>query len=280
MKQTLNFSKYHGLGNDFILIDGINQRVKLDVLKLEVPLLCDRNFGVGADGVIVALESKDCDIRMIVFNADGSIPEMCGNGLRCFSQFVYEQKLIEKEIFSVQTDAGKLVPALLLKDNKVIAVEVDMGGAQTDTAIMPAGTKVFSTEVSLDKLRLQVYVVSMGNPHAVVFVDDFKDVDLGKIGPYFQTLDQFPNGVNCEIVKIINRQHAQLEVWERGAGRTLACGTGACAAVIAGVSSNRVDSKVTVKLPGGTLVIEYLDQENKVIMTGPTKFVFSGKLVL
>tara|TARA_B100001989_G_scaffold249286_1_gene224309 strand:+ start:586 stop:1428 length:843 start_codon:yes stop_codon:yes gene_type:complete len=280
MRQNINFSKLHGLGNDFILIDGINQRIDCDLLKAEASLLCDRNFGIGADGVIIAMTSTICDIKMKIFNSDGSSPEMCGNGLRCFSQFVYEQKLIEKDMFSVETDAGKMIPALILKNNKVIAVEVDMGEPQTDTKIMPEATKVHYIDVVMEKTKFPIYIVSMGNPHAVIFVEDFKEVPIDTLGPFLQKHDYFPQGVNLEVVVVKDKACIELIVWERGVGKTLACGTGACAAVVAGVYSNRIDNKVTAQLPGGNLLIEYASSDHKVIMTGPTKNVFSGNVVL
>ena len=278
MKQTYHFEKYHGLGNDFILFDGINQRIDLKQLQEEVPILCNQHYGIGADGIIVALQSKDCDIKMKVFNKDGSCPEMCGNGLRCFASFVYHEKLVETEIFSVETDAGKMVPAVLLKNGDIVGVEIDMGEPQIDTKIMPSGSIVHKQKVLNSDYDIDVNVVSMGNPHAVVFVDNLDTDHIDDFVPLIQ--QQFPDGINIEFVHVVSSNHGKVLVWERGVGKTLACGTGACAAAVVGISEKKFDSRVTIEQPGGNLVIEWQSSDNRVIKSGPAQHVFSGQLMI
>lgn len=285
MKQVIYFSKYHGLGNDFLIIDGINQRVDRALLKQETIVLCNRRFGIGADGVILVELSESCDLQMTIFNADGSEPEMCGNGIRCFAQFVFDQKLIEKDLFSVETPAGKIVPALIIKDAVVKAIEVDMGQPQIDSSMMNGPDVVNRQNVTFDGKNFELFIVSMGNPHAVVFMDQSLVADefsryLKAFGQYCQTLDLFPNGVNLELVRVLDDNHITCDVWERGVGATLACGTGACASVVATVFSGKTQRKVDVKLPGGHLLIEWQQSDNHVIMTGSSTKIFEGYVIL
>jgi diaminopimelate epimerase len=282
MHHKLNFSKLHGLGNDFILIDAINQRLdNLDYAKLAVNL-CSRNFGIGADGLILVLASEKQDIKMRIFNSDGSEPEMCGNGIRCFARFVYENKLIEKEVFSVETNAGVIIPALVLKDGLVEAVEVDMGVPILDAAKIPltgfTGSKIIAQDIEVDGQTFKFTPVSMGNPHAVVFLKDLKTLDINKLGPKFEKHEYFPQKINTEFVQVLNPKEAVVIVWERGAGETLACGTGACATVVAGVLNGVLERKVTVHLPGGDLNIEWQESDSHVIMTGPAQMVYTGEI--
>ncbi len=283
MQKPIQFTKMHGIGNDFILIDAINQRLDdLDLNQLAIDL-CDRNFGIGADGLILVMNSDKSDIKMRIFNADGSEPEMCGNGIRCFSKFIYDNKLLEKEIFSVETVAGIILPALILKEGVFEAVEVDMGKpilkpTEIPTKNFETKEKVISEKIIIEGKEYQFSAVSMGNPHAVVFVDDIKNIDLDKIGPVFENHEYFPQKVNVEFAEIVNRNEVAVIVWERGAGRTLACGTGACAVVVAGVLNNLLDPRVIVHLPGGNLIIEWQQQDNHVIMTGPAETVFKGEI--
>lgn len=278
MKQLIHFVKHHGLGNDFILIDGINQRIDHDAVKKEAPWICNRNFGVGADGIIIASNSSDCDIRMDIINSDGSIAAMCGNGLRCFAQFCFEQGLIDQEVFSVDTKAGKMVPAVILKDKEVVAVEVDMRPPQYDEQIMIKNTTVTNKTLSFEGQTIELSIVSMGNPHAVIFRESL-DVDLlDKIGPFLQKHEFFPDGVNVEVVHKVSDSVLELVVYERGVGKTLACGTGACASVVAGYEKGLCNRKTTVCLPGGKLLVNWQDSDGHVILIGPTKQVFKGEI--
>lgn len=284
MKQRIRFSKLQGLGNDFVLINAISNR--LDAINLSdlARRLCDRNFGIGADGLLLVLESSKSDIRMRIFNADGSEAQTCGNGLRCFAKFIYENQLIEKELFSVETLAGVAMPALIIKNNRVDAVEVDLGIPKLERSQIPmkgpAQDLVLAEALHVNGEEFSITAVSMGNPHAVVFVDDLKRVDLDRLGPLFEGHPVFPEHVNTEFVQILNRNEIVMIVWERGAGKTLACGTGACAAVVAGVLNNKLDRKVLVHLPGGRLNIEWQESDEHVVMTGPAEEVFHGEIDL
>ena len=282
MKKPLYFTKMHGLGNDFILVDGLNQRV--DVLTLEslAKQLCDRHFGIGADGLIVVLKSDHSDFKMRIFNSDGSEPQMCGNGIRCFAKFVHDNKLTDKEVFSVETLAGVIIPALLLKDGEVTGVEVDMGPAILERSRIPMlgdqSDSVVHEPVAIQGETYHVTCVSMGNPHAVIFMESVEDLDIEVVGPQFEGHRLFPERINTEFVQILNKQEAVMRVWERGAGETLACGTGACAVTVAGVLNGLLDRKVLVHLPGGDLIIEWLE-EGHVMMTGPATTVFTGEVI-
>lgn len=293
MKQTYHFSKYHGLGNDFIIFDGINQRIDLDFIQKNASQICDRNFGIGGDGIMVVLASEDCDLAMKIYNADGTSPEMCGNGLRCFARFCYDHKLIETDVFSVQTDAGKMIPALIIKDGDVVAIEIDMGMPQYDLKLMPDNSLIYPQSLMLFGNNCEGHFVSMGNPHLVVFVADIEDSSEG----YLVTLKDKKSylfkdiivelykqsgieSVNVEFVKIIDKNHCKMIVHERGVGETLACGTGACAVVVAGSFCNQLARKVTVDQPGGSVVIEWQDSDNHVIKTGPVTPVFEGHFML
>jgi diaminopimelate epimerase len=284
MKKTLRFSKMQGLGNDFVVVDAINQTVDDSSLASLSEKVCDRHFGIGADGLILVLPSDHSDFKMRILNADGSEPQMCGNGIRCFARFVYEQGLTEKEVFSVETLAGVIVPALVMKDGKVISVEVDMGEPILERGRIPmaggdAKNQVVSQPVELDGQTYLVTAVSMGNPHAVIFVDDLTAIDIEKIGPKFEHHPLFPERTNTEFVQILSPNEAVLIVWERGSGETLACGTGACAVTVAGVLNQKLGRKALIHLPGGDLSIEWQD-DNHVMMTGPAELVFKGEITL
>lgn len=258
----LEFVKMHGLGNDFVLIDARKQNLNdFDLKELAIDI-CDRHFGVGADGLLVVWTSDKAHYRMQILNSDGSEPEMCGNGIRCFAKYVFEEDKLKEEVISVETRAGIIIPAVILADSKVIGAEVDMG--------MP------KDEGELQLQDFNFKKVSMGNPHAVAFVDHFNDLIIAEIGPVIELDSHFPNKTNVEFVKILNDKEIEIKVWERGAGETLACGTGACAAVYAANISGKVGRKVLVHLPGGKMEIEITD-EGHILMRGPAETVFSGK---
>ncbi len=267
MKYQLKFSKLHGLGNDFVVIDAINQRLDRVSLNSLAEALCDRHFGIGADGLILVLQSDHSDLRMRIFNADGSEPEMCGNGIRCFARFAYENKLIHKEVMSVETLAGVIVPSLIIENGEITGVEVDMG----------CPTDISANEIiNVGEADFEITTVSMGNPHAVVFMDSPEDIDIALIGPQFEHHPRFPDRTNTEFARINNRTDATMRVWERGSGETLACGTGACAVGVAGIINGYLDRRSTIHLPGGDLQIEWVEETNRVIMTGPARLVFEG----
>lgn len=287
MTQHVQFVKSQGLGNDFVLIDAISQRIDIDRLRTQAESLCDRHFGIGADGIILALPSDTSDIQMRVINADGTEPEMCGNGLRCFAKWVREEGLIDKDMFSVQTGAGVRIPALLDATGNEQMIEVGMGEPELNpenipTRLQPGAEdeRVISQPIHIEGEVFNITTVSMGNPHAVIFVDDLTQIDIAHLGPLLANHSAFPKGVNVEFVQVLSRTEAVMIVWERGAGETLACGTGACAVLVAGVLESRLDRSATIQLPGGPLGIVWQESDNKIIMTGPAKTVYRGQFEL
>lgn len=274
----IDFTKYHGLGNDFILID--NRASSSPVLTPDQAVeLCDRHFGIGADGVIFALPgSAGTDYTMRIFNSDGSEPEMCGNGIRCLAKFLAELEGVdgEKE-YRIDTGAGVIMPQLR-SDGQVT---VDMGeprllAEEIPTTLRGAGEKVIQETLEVAGQHWEVTCVSMGNPHCVTFVEDVAAIDLEKIGPLFEHHGVFPKRTNTEFIQVVARDSVKMRVWERGAGVTLACGTGACASLVASVLTGRCDRSATVELPGGCLQIEWRATNNRIYMTGPAIRVFSG----
>jgi diaminopimelate epimerase len=276
----IEFTKYHGLGNDFILID--NRADREPVITPEQAVhLCDRHFGIGADGVIFALPGQDgTDYTMRIFNSDGSEPEMCGNGIRCLAQFLSTLEGADAKIqFRIHTLAGIITPRLE-GDSRVT---VDMGmpqlsAAQIPTTLASAEQKVINTPIEVAGQSWEVTCVSMGNPHCITFVEDVAAIPLETIGPQFEHHSAFPQRTNTEFIQVVRPDYLKMRVWERGAGATLACGTGACASVVAGVLTGESDAYATVELPGGCLEIEWSQQDQRVYMTGPAKRVFTGKI--
>lgn len=279
---TLKFTKYHGLGNDFILVDNLASSEPL-ISPDEAVKLCDRHFGIGADGVIFVLSGENgTDYSMRIFNSDGSEPEMCGNGIRCFAQFITELEGIERvgKTYNIDTLAGLICPTI--KGNGM--VKVDMGEPQLlaqhiPTTLAGKDEKVINQLLKVNDSDYFVSGVSMGNPHCLVFVDDIDSINLSQIGPLFEHHSCFPQRTNTEFIQVISPNYVKMKVWERGAGITLACGTGACATVVAGVLNNKCDRTTTVELPGGCLEIEWSEKDNHVYMTGPATKVFSGETV-
>ncbi|KAL0054016.1 hypothetical protein WJX82_002439 [Trebouxia sp. C0006] len=280
---AVEFTKYQGLGNDFILVDNRHQDELLVSAEAAIKL-CDRNFGIGGDGVIFALPPKgDVDYTMRIYNSDGSEPEMCGNGIRCLARFVAEKDNQGPRQYKVLTGAGLIQPDLL-EDGQVC---VDMGEPilQADripTTLTPTqGSTVVQAPLQLAGQEWLVSCVSMGNPHAVVFGNSngnlqLSDIDIRALGPQFETNSVFPKKTNTHFVQILDKGHVKVSVWERGAGQTLACGTGACAIVVAGVLEGKTDRKCQVDLPGGPLVIEWRESDNHIYMTGPAELAFRG----
>ncbi len=271
----MEFSKYHGLGNDFILIDNRHQE-ELCVPPDRVRFLCDRHFGIGADGIIFLLQDGAQNYRMRIINSDGSEPEMCGNGIRCLAKFMQDLAIpASGNQYSIQTVAGVMLVGI---QNQLITV--DMGqprllAAEIPTTLGLPDRQVINMPLEVDDRHWQVTCVSMGNPHCITFVEDVEAIDLGAIGPKFEHHPSFPKRVNVEFVQVIDRSHVKMRVWERGAGITLACGTGACAVVVAGVLNDRTDRVCRVELPGGSLDIRW---EDHVFMTGSAERVFKGEV--
>jgi diaminopimelate epimerase len=278
---SIAFSKYQGLGNDFILID--NRRSDIPFIEPDEAISwCDRHFGIGADGVIFVLPGQNgCDYTMRIFNSDGSEPEMCGNGIRCMAKFIAElEGKIDTEVtYKIHTLAGTMVPQVL-SDGQV---QVDMGeprltAAEIPTSLEMVDDKVVDRSIEVDGKTWSVTCVSMGNPHCMTFVEDVKAIPLETIGPKFEHHSVFPQRTNTEFVQVIRPDYLRMRVWERGAGITLACGTGACATVVAGVLTGKSDRACTVELPGGCLHIDWSLADNRIYMTGPAELVFTGEV--
>ena len=275
----LEFTKMQGLGNDYIYIDATKIRIKNPSMLAKY--MSDRHFGVGADGLILILPSSKADFSMRMFNADGSEAEMCGNGIRCVAKFVYDKCLTDKKIITVDTKAGIKTLTLNVVGKYVDTVKVDMGIPKYESECIPviSNTKIaknLKIEI-LDKI-FDVTCVSMGNPHTVIFVDDVDSFDVKKYGELIEKNEMFSQRTNVEFVEIKDNLNIKMRVWERGTGETLACGTGACASVVACVLNGLTSRNVRVQLLGGNLDILYNDN-NHVYMTGPAKTVFEGKLV-
>lgn len=276
---SIHFAKYHGLGNDFILIDNRSSSEPV-VTPEQAVKLCDRNFGIGADGVIFALPGENgADYTMRIFNSDGSEPEMCGNGIRCLAGFLadLENNTHKNGTYRIQTLAGIITPQITSHGQ----VRVDMGvpkllAAEIPTTLCPTNQKVINQSMDVAGQSWFVTCVSMGNPHCIIFVEDVA-VPLEIIGSQFEHHPVFPQRTNTEFIQVVRRDYLKMRVWERGAGATLACGTGACAALVAGVLTGRCDRTATVELPGGCLEIEW-SLLDRLYMTGPAERVFTGQI--
>lgn len=272
----------HGLGNDFVFIDHFRRDSSEQVDYPELARkLCHRQFGVGGDGLIVVLPSEQADARMRIFNLDGSEPEMCGNGIRCFARYVYDQGYVKKNPLQIETLAGILNLQLTLEGERVTGVRVDMGEPILKADLVPVAVQaepVVGAKLKVDDEEFEFTAVSMGNPHCVIFIEDYGTLDFERLGPAIEKHPLFPRKTNVEFIIINSRNELTMKVWERGAGPTLACGTGACASVVAAVLNEKTERKVTVHLPGGDLLIEWGD-DNRVYMTGPASYVFNGVLL-
>ncbi len=279
----MRFSKWHGAGNDFVIVDGFKEKVAGLDLAAASRLICDRHFGVGADGLVLVLPSATADFRMQIINSDGSEAEMCGNATRCVARYVYEQGLTDKTRVTLETLAGPITPELVFADGKVSGVRVDMGQPRLKRGEIPMGGEpdagAVDVPVTVDGRTYYGIGVSMGNPHFVIFVDDVAAVDLPAVGPKIETDKLFPRKTNVEFVQVVSRGELRMRVWERGAGITLACGTGTCATVVAGALSGRCDRKALVRLDGGDLTVEWAE-DDRVFMTGPATEVFRGEFLL
>ncbi|MGB3138180.1 MAG: diaminopimelate epimerase [Nodosilinea sp.] len=282
----MKFSKYHGLGNDFVLVD--NRHQPEPVLDAEDAVRwCDRHFGVGADGIIFALPGQNgTDYTMRIYNSDGSEPEMCGNGIRCLAKFLEGLETADGKAlqvphtYRIHTLAGLISPALQ-PDGQVT---VDMGpplllAKEIPTTLAAADEKVVDVSLSVHGKTWAVTCVSMGNPHCITFVDNVEAIELESTGPQFEHHAAFPQRINTEFIQVVRLDYLKMRVWERGAGITLACGTGACAALVAGVLNGVCDRVATVELPGGPLHIEWAAADNHVYMTGPAELAFRGNRV-
>ena len=273
----MKFTKMHGLGNDYVYVNCFEE--KIDNPPAVARFVSDRHFGIGSDGLIMINPSKTADFEMEMYNADGSRGEMCGNGIRCVAKYVYDYGLTDKTQISVETLGGIKYLDLTVEDGKVSLVKVDMGKPELEADLIPIISEreqVIDEPIEVDGKEYHMTGVSMGNPHAVIYVDDVKGLDLEKIGPKFENHERFPKRINTEFVHCIDRQTVEMRVWERGSGETLACGTGACAVAVSSILNNLTGTQVTVKLLGGDLQIEWDREKDRVFMTGPATGVFDG----
>lgn len=289
----MRFTKMHGLGNDYVYVDCLKEKV--DSPSEMARFVSDRHFGVGSDGLILINPSREADFEMEMYNADGSRSEMCGNGIRCVGKYVYDYGLTDKTSISVETLGGIKHLELTVEKGEVSCVRVDMGRPRFEAAEIPVLTdgaegaenpgedlegsgRVIDAPIVVDGKEYRMTCVSMGNPHAVVYMEDVKGLDIEKIGPKFEHHSRFPQRVNVEFARVIDRSTVEMRVWERGSGETLACGTGACAVAVASILNGLTEDKVTVRLLGGDLQIEWDKEADRVYMTGPAETVFDGEI--
>jgi len=277
----MKFTKMQGLGNDYIYVNCLNETIERpsEVAKF----VSDRHFGIGSDGLVLIMPSKTADFQMRMFNSDGSEAEMCGNAIRCVGKYLYDNRLTDKTAVRVDTLAGIKILDMMLENGKVVLVKVDMGEPILKPADIPviSNKDLFVSEpVRVDGKTYGLTCVSMGNPHAVTYVDDVAGFPLEVVGRSIETHGLFPRKINVEFVQVIDRKNLRMRVWERGAGETLACGTGACAVLVASVLNEICERKASIKLLGGELSIEWSDKDNHVYMTGPAVKVFDGEIDL
>lgn len=273
------FTKMHGLGNDYVYVNCFAEYIREPERLARA--FSDRHFGIGSDGLILIGPSEKADFRMEIYNADGSRAEMCGNGIRCLAKYVYERGMTRKQELQVETASGIRRLWLQVSKNAVEQVTVDMGYPilQADKIpIISEHSRVIQEKITIHQTEYKITGVSMGNPHAVVYVKRVKGIDLNRMGPEFEYHGRFPKRINVEFVEVVNRQSIRVRVWERGAGETLACGTGACAAVVASVLNDLTERQVSVQLEGGELTVLWDRDDGKVYMTGPAVTVYDGEI--
>lgn len=277
----MKFTKMHGIGNDYVYVNCFTEKVEnpSEVSKI----ISDRHFGIGSDGLILIKPCDTADFEMEMYNADGSLGAMCGNGIRCVAKYVYDRGLTDKTRISVLTGSGIKYLDLTVEDGKVTTVKVDMGAPILEAERIPVAadnSPVVDEPIEAGGQEYRMTCVSMGNPHCVVRVDDVDGLELDKIGPRFEHHPRFPQLVNTEFVRVLDRQTVQMRVWERGSGETWACGTGACAVTVACILNGWTEDEVLVRLRGGDLRIRWDRQKNTVFMTGPATTVFDGEIAL
>ena len=277
----MKFTKMHGIGNDYVYVNCFKETVEHPseaAIKVS-----DRHFGIGSDGLILIKPSEVADGKMEMYNADGSQGAMCGNGIRCVAKYMYDYGITDKTSISVETKSGIKYLDLTIKDGKVDTVKVNMGTPilkAVDIPVRSEKEQVIDEPVMVDGKEWKITCVSMGNPHAITYIDDVKNLEIEKIGPKFENHEIFPDRVNTEFVHVIDRNTVEMRVWERGSGETLACGTGACAVAVSSILNGLTEEEVTVKLLGGDLKIFWDRTENKVYMTGSATTVFDGEINL
>lgn len=274
----IKFTKMEGLGNDYVYIDCYSKKQDIKNESSLAKFMSNRHFGVGSDGLILICKSNIADFKMRMFNSDGSEAEMCGNGIRCVGKFVYDKNLTKKTEVEIETLAGIKKLQLEVTNGKAEKVKVDMGEPILDVTKIPISSKENIVTIEAQNMKFKFTCVSMGNPHAISTIKNVDNFEIEKYGPIIEKNEIFPNKTNVEWIEIINKNKIKMRVWERGAGETLACGTGACACVVAGVLNNILDRKVLVELLGGKLEIEWNKNDNHVYMTGPARSVFEGEM--
>ena len=281
----MKFTKMHGCGNDYVYVNGFEEHIDAEQKPELVRRLSDRHFGIGGDGVIFINPGKTAEFEMEMYNADGTRAQMCGNGIRCVAKYVYDYKLTDKTSITIESFGKvKYVELTLGNDGKVATVRVNMGApilTAADVPVISENEQVIDEEIVVNGKSYKMTCVSMGNPHAVVFVDDvadMKDFAIEQIGPYFENHERFPERTNTEFVRIIDKNNVQMRVWERGTGETLACGTGCCATTVACALNGLTDTKVNVHVLGGEILCEWNREENLVYMTGPATTVYEGNV--
>ncbi len=277
----VRFTKMHGLGNDYLMIDAMQGAPPEEKLPALARVMSDRHFGIGADGIILVLPSRLADFKMRIFNADGSEAEMCGNGIRIFAKFVYERGYTREKSLQIETLAGIIRPRLKVDGGEVKSVKVDMGEPRLRRAEIPMkGTeqsRVVGEKLRVGGKQVQFTAVSMGNPHCVLFVDNVDRAGVETLGPAIENHDLFPRRTNVEFVRVISESELEMRVWERGSGETLACGTGASAALVAAVLNEKTQRKATVRLRGGNLCVSWSAENNHVFIDGPAEEVCTGE---
>ena len=274
----MKFTKMHGCGNDYVYVNGFTEKVA-DKPKAVVALSY-RHFGIGSDGVIFINPSQQADFEMEMYNADGTRAEMCGNGIRCVGKYVYDHGMTDKTSITVESFGKVKYLDLTVENGKVVKVKVNMGKPELtakDVPVVSVHEQVIDEEIIVKEKSYRMTCVSMGNPHAVVFMDDVEHLAIEEIGPYFENHERFPNRTNTEFVQVIDDSHVKMRVWERGTGETLACGTGCCATAVACVLNRLTGAHVTVQVLGGEIEIYWDQKENLVYMTGPAVTVFEGE---
>ena len=279
----MKFTKMQGCGNDYVYVNGFTEKIEQDKKPEVVRALSDRHFGIGGDGVIFINPSDKADFEMEMFNADGTRSEMCGNGIRCVAKFVYDYGMTTKtkDLPIISGGHVKYLDLTIGEDGKVSMVKVNMGApilAPSEIPVIAVGDRAINLSITVQEKEYHMTCVSMGNPHAIIFVDDVMAMNLEKIGPDFENHSMFPRRTNTEFVQIVDRNHVKMRVWERGTGETLACGTGCCATAVACVLNGYTDTKVEVEVLGGKIFIEWDRETNLVYMTGPAVTVCEGEI--
>lgn len=277
----MKFTKMEGLGNDYVYVNCFRETV--DNPSEVAKKVSDRHFGIGSDGLILIRPSEVADFRMDMYNADGSQAEMCGNGIRCVTKYVYDYGLTDKTSISIETLAGIKYLDLQVTDGKVSLITVNMGSPELVPDKIPViseSKRVVDEPIEVDGTTYKMTCVSMGNPHCIVFVEDTASFPLETVGPLFENHERFPKRVNTEFIQLLDRKTVNMRVWERGSGETLACGTGACASAVACILNGLTEDEITLHLLGGDLIVRWDQEENLVYMTGPARVVFDGEIVL